>query len=208
MSKNLAGDSNRKYIWNQKYFYLLQSLENARSGAKFFKLLKEALNEGYPVDYAPEGYSTLLHIFNKREGITKLLLDVGSDVNVTDPSGRNALMLATRSRYPTLITEIVGKTNDLDKIDTEKSGLTVYGMLCQRFLYTGEQEILSCIRYLLERGANPEIGKNFAAGLRDLDVEDLEIYKYQFEMLQKLETFLALYPQKSTTNSAVYDYEL
>ena len=63
-------------------------------------------------------------------------------------------------------------------------------------------------RYLLERGANPEIGKDFAAGLRDLDVEDLEIYKYQFEMLRKLETFLALYPQKSATNSAVYDYEL
>lgn len=137
------------------------------------------------------------------------MLDSGADANATDASGHTALMIAARrSSDPHLITGIAHRTNDLDKIDTEKSGLTVYGMLCQRFLYTGEQEILSCIRYLLERGANPEIGKDFAAGLRDLDVEYLEIYKYQFEMLRKLETFLALYPQKSATNSAVYDYEL
>ena len=62
MAENLAKNTLQiENVNRQNYFSLMQSLENARSGAKFFKLLKEALNEGYPVDYAPEGYPTLLY---------------------------------------------------------------------------------------------------------------------------------------------------
>lgn len=62
LAKNLAKNTLQiENVNRQNYFSLMQSLENARSGAKFFKLLKEALNEGYPVDYAPEGYPTLLY---------------------------------------------------------------------------------------------------------------------------------------------------
>lgn len=145
------------------------------------------------------------------------MLDSGADANATDASGHTALMIAARrSSDPHLITGIAHRTNDLDKIDTEKSGLTVYGMLCQRFLYTGEPEVLSCIRYLLDLGTNTEVGGDYAACIRNLDPENLDpenldIYTYQYRHLQRLEVYLAAYEQQKiecTTKESVYDYEL
>lgn len=210
-------DKQEKISRIQEYYLLLRrSLETAKNGNKFRKLLEEALNAGYPIDYNFKNSSPLLHLslsFKKLPvTITRILLEAGADVNALDIFGRNALMAAvSNSNDPALIKKIANHTNDLDKIDTEISGLTAYGMLCQRFLYTGEPEVLSCIRHLLDLGANTEVGEDYAAGIRNSDPENLDIYTYQYRHLQRLEVYLAAYEQhkvESTMQEAGYDYEL
>ena len=215
-------DKQEKISRIQEYYLLLRrSLETAKNGNKFRKLLEEALNAGYPIDYNFKNSSPLLHLslsFKKLPvTITRILLEAGADVNALDIFGRNALMAAvSNSNDPALIKKIANHTNDLDKIDTEISGLTAYGMLCQRFLYTGEPEVLSCIRYLLDLGTNTEVGGDYAACIRNLDPENLDpenldIYTYQYRHLQRLEVYLAAYEKQKiecTTKESVYDYEL
>ena len=208
-------DKREKISRIQEYYLLLRrSLETAKNGNKFRKLLEAALNAVYPIDYDFEDRSPLLHLSLsfKKLPVTRILLEAGADVNALDILGRNALMAAvSNSNDPALIKKIANHTNDLEKIDTEISGLTEVGLLCQRCLYTGELEVLSCIRHLLDLGANTEVGEDYAAGIRNSDPENLDIYTYQYRHLQRLEVYLAAYEQhkvESTMQEAGYDYEL
>ena len=120
-----------RYDWENKndYDVLISTLQRLATRKYFKTKLLSALGDGYPIDFAPDyspGFgissnSSLLHLtlscadYSYEE--TKLLLELGANVNATDAEGNNALIIAAMSSDSALLSnkEILLVKEILDK---------------------------------------------------------------------------------------------
>lgn len=162
--------------------YKIATNPSAYSNAnRFSKLLQESIDRGFPVDYKlsadflnklylddPNAVyyldsATLLHIMmscgrGEVNQMTDALLQCGSDPNITNDKGENALILAAKyARSSVIISKLLRKTKDVNHIC--RTNLTAFGELGKRFpnlnsSYTGA---LEKIKLLLDAGADPDV---------------------------------------------------
>lgn len=140
------------------YEKLDKAIENSRTGYTFMRLLKSALQHGYPINFLPnsDSYPLIHSAINWRQwDLVQALLDADTDVNVKDDFGRNVLMMAIKSGAEAqMIIEIAKKTDNLNLIDHSITELSALGMLCQRYVFSEDKVVFPCIRYLLDAGAD------------------------------------------------------
>lgn len=90
-----------------KYWYsILARLIRTHQIDKFEQSLKQALAEGFPIDFMDKRKLPLLNILGLNydgsetdQLCLKLLLDAGADVNIEDSSGRSAVTWFTYERF-------------------------------------------------------------------------------------------------------------
>ena len=166
------------------YNKLLNELKLKPLNNKFLDLFNQALKDGFPVDFRPNNhYSTLIQetFYARRPDITKALLEAGADVNICDGYKRTILVLAIMWRYePRMIIEIARKSTDLDVID-DISGMTAFGILCEKFILGNNDDLLPCIKELLELGADTTIGEDFRQRA-DMNVHGSRINKLNIRL--------------------------
>lgn len=215
------------------FIRLLNIMQNAKKGTKLKRELSKAIAEGYPIDYrggVPIDYrggvyvytdtpynlrDTLLHksfSLGLPEFVIQILLDYGSDVNVENHNGMNALLLvvyslSTSNIIPQYFQEVVSKTQDLNKVVHKYENTTALNILCRRYCIKQSTEILTAIKMLLDAGADP-----------DADGDWLKVYsgvksrKY-YEVGEKLKGYISMYVQQKENlrekpDSAIFEYEL
>lgn len=139
------------------------------SKAEFKEFLKGKLNAGFPINYKRSGKETLLHHALKmyvQPEIVYTLLILGSDVNITNYRGQNALHLAANyiwwNRDMGVYSAIIKDIKDLDVKD--KYGSSVIDHLVYEYIYSNNSEcstdILNLIHMILRAGADPKKNKN------------------------------------------------
>ena len=206
--------SKQEEKFTELYTRLDETLMYSRKGTKFLQLLKSALKEGFPVDYTPKVYGTakyptLLHraITHEREVPMAALLEAGADVNILDNNNRNVLLQLVFNSYCTLseIKEIVDKTDNLNLRD-KFSGLTAFGVLARKFIYTGKAETHTCLHYLLRLGADPYVGADYWK--TDWVDEKQEPYAGRKEQLRKILDMYYLQKEQIGQSLTDYEYEL
>lgn len=162
----MKGECMTKYELDETFKELEKAMEHTQNGAKFKIKLLDALSKGFPIDYECEG-DTLLHkslSYRLSHAIQHNLLDCGADVNIEDHNGMNALLLAAcnfRSCYshgkliiPSYYTEILAKTEDVDKVPRKRVGTTALGLMCMKFCTSPTRVNKSAIKMLLDAGAD------------------------------------------------------
>jgi ankyrin repeat protein len=139
--------------------------------------LEEILKANPDVDAInTEGY-TPLHLAVRRPDNEKAighLLQQGADVSITDPIGRNALLVSVSSNQKEYIKLLVSNGNDINSQDNDGNTALHYPLINvlrdQRYLPYSKE----IVKILLEEGADPHIRNKEAKSSMDLAVESGE----------------------------------
>ncbi len=123
-----------------------------------------------------EGY-TPLHLAVRRpdnEKAIDLLLQKGADVNTTDPTGRNALLVSVGSHQKEYIKLLVSNGIDIDSQDNDGNTALHYPLInvLENKLYLPYSKEI--VKILLEEGADPHIRNKEGKSPMDLAVESGE----------------------------------
>lgn len=142
-----------RYDWENSndYDVLISTLKRLATKKYFKTKLLAALRDGYPLDFAPDyppglgisSNSPLLHVvlsYVDSYEETKLLLELGANVNITDAEGNNALIIAAvtsdsglkSNKEILLVKEILHKTKNVNHINKKQE--TAFGHLCKGLL--------------------------------------------------------------------------
>lgn len=120
-----------------------------------------ALKNGFPIDFAPTGSSSLLlkslrGSENYSKYIPDFLLDCGANVNMTDTDGNNALHISIASYTPKRIIErILKNIKDIDAVNNY--GQTALSLAFNRYSNVNPLELkesLNIVNMLLEAGSD------------------------------------------------------
>jgi ankyrin repeat protein len=136
--------------------------------------LEEILKTNPDIDAVnTEGY-TPLHLAVRRADNEKaigLLLQQGTDVNITDPKGRNALLVSVGSNQIGYIALLVSKGIDINSQDNDGNTALHYplSMVFRDIRYIRYSKEI--IKNLLKEGADPHIRNKEAKSPMDLAVE-------------------------------------
>ena len=137
---------------------------NEKDTVKFEEYLDKKLEAGYPINYKRGGRETLLHYALKmyvQPEIVYALIKRGSDVNITNYRGQNALHLAANyyiwwNSDMGVYSAIIKDIKDLDVKD--KYGSSVIDHLVYEYIYSNNSEsvfvILNLIHMILRAGAD------------------------------------------------------
>ena len=185
------------------------AIENSRTGYTFMRLLKSALQQGYPINFFPtsDSYPLIHYAINWRKwDLVQALLDADADVNVKDNFGRNVLMVAIKCEAGSqMIIEIAKKTDDLNLVDHSITELSALGMLCQRYVFSEDKVVFPCIRYLLDAGAYLEAGRNYMDG----KIATISSYISRAKIINKfIETYLQQKCEMQNVAVSGYEYEI
>jgi ankyrin repeat protein len=123
-----------------------------------------------------EGYTALLLAVRRpaNEQTIGHLLQKGADVNITDPTGRNALLVSVDSHQKDYIKLLVTEGNDINSQDDKGNTALHYlftKVLANKMYVPYGKDIL---RPLLEEGADPHIRNDEGKSPMDLAVESEE----------------------------------
>jgi len=136
--------------------------------------LDEILKENLDIDALnTEGY-TPLHLSVRRpdnEKAIELLLQQGADINITDPSGRNALHISVTSYQRGYIGFLTSKGIDINSQDNDGNTALHYPLMnvLKNKLYLLNSK--ETVKILMEEGADPHIRNNKGKSPMDLAVE-------------------------------------
>jgi len=136
--------------------------------------LDEILKENLDIDALnTEGY-TPLHLSVRRpdnEKAIELLLQQGADINITDPSGRNALHISVASYQRGYIGFLTSKGIDINSQDNDGNTALHYPLMnvLKNKLYLLNSK--ETVKILMEEGADPHIRNNKGKSPMDLAVE-------------------------------------
>lgn len=136
---------------------------NEKDTVKFEEYLDKKLEAGYPINYKRGGRETLLHYALKmyvQPKIVYALIKRGSDVNITNYRGQNALQSAAKqidwwSTDMGVYSAIIKDIKDLDAKD--KYGVSVINHLVYAYIYDNNEytaEILDLLHMILRAGAD------------------------------------------------------
>jgi ankyrin repeat protein/SAM-dependent methyltransferase len=123
-----------------------------------------------------EGY-TPLHLAVQRpenEETVEILLQHGADTKITDPSGRNALLVSVASYQRGYIETLVSRGIDIDSQDNDGNTALHYPLTN---VLKNNMYLLYCkgvLKILMEKGADPHIKNNEGKSPIDLAVESKE----------------------------------
>ena len=221
-----------RYDWENKkdYDVLISTLQRLATRKYFKTKLLSALGDGYPIDFAPDyspglgisSNSPLLHLtlssadYSYEE--TKLLLELGANVNATDAEGNNALIIAAMSSDSALLSnkeillvkEILDKTQNVNHMNVKHE--TAFGHLCkglldifgEAYFEVQKKNLVSLMRIFLNTGANPYLDHGW---ITDEDYRNFQPKGHNF-----IKNYIqAYYEQKDIMiikNLSVYDYDL
>lgn len=175
------------YEDNEDYDTLVGMLSYTKNTREDFKkALSWAVQNGFPIDYSTEGSEywgikprpPLLHetmFYSGYEEETKIILDLGSDVNVQDSEGNTALIVAAGNCVPIVnkkkwmrnVKTILEKTNNINHLNNKKE--TAFGWLCKEFLEVffedcwkeEKRNIRILMRIFLDAGADPNLDSSW-----------------------------------------------
>lgn len=183
-------------------------------GKTFESVLESALEQGYPIDYAPtkRKLPLLLEALHLSDEAAMYLIDAGADVNAEDKyQGRSVLIKAIDNRCaPCVIKKILDRTSDVNhKDDLGYSALKFFcfRVIHQRMYFVEtDKNNFAVLDMLLKAGADTSV-------LDNLEIKNLG--KYSAETERKMREHIALFKQQqeelSNNNNCIeqsYDYEL
>lgn len=150
------------YQYNESEYQALLKLFNV--------LLDKALADGFPIDYCPDNIpdsTPVLHYSLRRKSFdfTKVLLDKGANVNITDPDGNNVLMICCAALFSLgssfdlgddLFRQIAEQTTDVNKkiSDPDLTEYSALGFLMHAHSMDNGQSVLTKIKILIDAGAD------------------------------------------------------
>jgi ankyrin repeat protein len=123
-----------------------------------------------------EGY-TPLHLAVRRpdnEEVIELLLQQGADLSITDPTGRNALLVSVSSNQKEYIRLLVSKGIDINSWDNDGNTALHYPLISvlENKLYLPYSKEI--VKILMEEGADPQIRNKEGKSPMDLALESDE----------------------------------
>jgi ankyrin repeat protein/SAM-dependent methyltransferase len=139
--------------------------------------LEEILKGNPDIDEPNTEGFTPLHLAVQRPGNQKaveLLLRQGADINITDPEGRNALLVSVGSHQKDYIELLVSNGIDIDSQDNDGNTALHYPLLniLKNKLYLPHGKEI--VKVLTEEGADPRIRNKEGKSPMDLAVESGE----------------------------------
>ena len=179
-----------------------------RAVYNFSQKLNKAIENGFPIDYAPTPKSMRSYIkypllrtsiINGCDEFSSILLDAGANPNIVDHRRYDALENAAdflnNNSDINLFERILDMTKDQDSIDLALS------LVCRKLSYT--DNICQAITLLLNAGADPK--KGFRTCEIYSDGEGAE----RKAAAAKLKNFIAMHDiRKENKTASYYEYEL
>ena len=221
------------YEQKKQIYYKLKHLLHAGNDPDidtFASILRESLDQGYTLDFAPRKKSSqplLNEAFYAISNVQlleyiKVLIEAGADVNQVDEDGRNCLMKIVM-RYTSvsvrIIEEIIRHTTDINAQD--KFGWTALFYACGEYLvemysygnlHVEPKNNLPVIRTLLKAGADPNIDMEAViehAEHRIRNKRNMEILRNECCTLNKyILSFVEQKNMQSSFQETAYEYEL
>lgn len=190
-------------IEESKYWYsILARLIRAHQIDKFEQHLKQALAEGFPIDFMNKRKVTLLNVLGLNydgsetdQLFLKLLLDAGADVNIKDSTGRSAVTWFTFERFIPidLFTQII-KAADVSDIQLFRRLATKYRMFrCEQ----KPNNSLEQIQAFLDSGRDAKEWLENNKNNQDLE-----------ELVKLIKNYYETKEQLNNKTEPVFDYDM
>lgn len=183
-----GADPNNSHIVPPLIWKVTESLDGQDKQELRLNMLKLLIEYGINVNAKTSGdipvLSSIVRHLENVEAVCGLLLDKGADVNLVDPDGMSPLIHAACAlkRNPAIIKLLLDRGADVHHLSNEGEPVLFFAI-----------PSAESVRLLLERGANPSLGRSPANGFTPLMYaawfeENFESLKVLLEYKPELET--------------------